>query len=219
MLPFSRTQTRSWTPRGNPTTISSASLVSWRTYSVYTWTRQLGTLTISSSQVGRSGGGAPLELKELCRRQGRSFYFLNGHRMLDSYDPPNKNRKLKNIALTSWDGHAYLFSSARAVCTRHLASSDTLNVPARLANDAQHEMPPITEWKPWNGTAVPGYHYTDDLSADHVQLLLSGRSPKVVLRSAVTADMVALRYVCVKGKDGVTGTCVIRRAPRRPSQH
>ena len=37
-------------------------------------------------------GVAPLELKELCRRQGRSFYFLNGHRMLDSFEPPVKKQ-------------------------------------------------------------------------------------------------------------------------------
>ena len=49
-------------------------------------------------------GVAPLELKELCRRQGRSFYFLNGHRMLDAYEPPAKNHSLKSISLTCWGG-------------------------------------------------------------------------------------------------------------------
>ena len=32
-------------------------------------------------------GVTPLELKELCRRQGRSYYYLNGHRMLHSSEP------------------------------------------------------------------------------------------------------------------------------------
>ena len=35
-------------------------------------------------------GVTPLEVKELCRRQGRSFYFLSGHRLLDNYEPPQK---------------------------------------------------------------------------------------------------------------------------------
>jgi hypothetical protein len=70
-------------------------------------------------------GITPLQLKELCRRQGRSFYYLNGHRMLDNYEPPSKNRALKSVALTSWGGHAYLYNSARSVCGKHLASSDS----------------------------------------------------------------------------------------------
>ena len=67
-------------------------------------------------------GVTPLELKELRRRQGRSYYHLNWHKMLDTFEPPTKSR-LKSVALTSWEGHAYLYSSARAVCTRHLANS------------------------------------------------------------------------------------------------
>ena len=35
----------------------------------------------------RAIGVTPLQLKELCRRQGRSFFLLNGYRMLDNYDP------------------------------------------------------------------------------------------------------------------------------------
>ena len=90
------------------------------------------------------------------------------------------------------------------------------NAPARLANGAHHEMPPIGDWKPWLGHASPGYYHTDDLSAARTQLLLSGRSPKVCLRSANTADTVALRYMCVKRMDGATGACIIRElAPDR----
>ena len=81
------------------------------------------------------------------------------------------------------------------MCTRHVASSAQGTV--RLTNDAHHEMPPIEEWKAWDGIAAPGYHVTHDVGAARTQLLLSGRSPNVVLRSAVTADPVALRYMCV----------------------
>ena len=159
----------------------------------------------------RECGVTPLEIKELCRRQGRAYYFLNGHRMLDTFEPTAKSR-LKSIALTSWDGHAYLYASARAVCTRHLAGSEQ-TVPARLTNEAHYEMPPISAWKLWAGIASPGYFHTDDLSAARSQLLLSGRSPKVILRSAATADPVALRYMCLKAVDGETGVCVIRELP------
>ena len=56
----------------------------------------------------RAIGITPLQLKELCRRQGRSFYYLNGHRMLDHYEPPSKKRALKSLALSSW-GWACIF--------------------------------------------------------------------------------------------------------------
>ena len=97
------------------------------------------------------------------------------------------------------------------MCTRHVTSN--AQGTARLTNDAHHEMPPIEEWKAWDGTAAPGYQFTHDLCAARTQLILSGRSPKVVLRSAVTADPVALRYMCLKACDGTTGVCVIRELP------
>ena len=136
--------------------------------------------------------------------------------MLDSYEPPVKNR-LKSGAMTSWGGHAYLYSSARVVCTKHLANSGS-STPVRLANESHFELPPFSEWKPWRGTPAPGYHYTQDLNAARAELLLSGRSPKVVLRNAAAADMVALRYVCVKARDGASGACVIRELPSDPDR-
>ena len=33
-------------------------------------------------------GVTPLEIKALCERQGRAYYFLSGRRMLGSYDQP-----------------------------------------------------------------------------------------------------------------------------------
>ena len=92
-------------------------------------------------------GVAPLELKELCHRQGRSLYFLNGQRVLDPYEPPVKNRSLKSIALASWGGHAYLYTSAWTVCTKRLANSGH-STPVRLANESHYELPPVSEWKP-----------------------------------------------------------------------
>ena len=108
-------------------------------------------------------GVTPLQLKELCRRQGRSFYYLSGTRMMDTYEPPTKNRSLKSIAITSFEGHAYLYTSARFVCTRHLSNIDP-TTPVRLSSESHYTMPPVSEWKEWDGTPSPGYHYTEDLN-------------------------------------------------------
>ena len=62
-------------------------------------------------------GVTPCEIRELCVRQGRSFFYLSGRRMMESYEPPTKTR-LKSIALTSWEGHAYLFSNSSTVGER-----------------------------------------------------------------------------------------------------
>ena len=88
----------------------------------------------------------------------------------------------------------------------------------RLANESHYELPPVSEWKPWCGTPAPGYHYTQDLSAARAGLLKSGRSPTVVLRNAAAADMVALRYTCIKARDGTSGACVIRELPSHPDR-
>ena len=153
-----------------------------------------------------------MEVKELCRRQRRSVYLLSGHRLLDNYEPPQTNRSLRSVALTCWEGHAYLYTSARAVCAKHLATADSMT-PVRLANEVHHEMPPVAEWKAWAGTPAPGYFHTSSLSIARMQLLVSGRSPKVILRNAAACDMIALRYTCIKSVDGATGVCVIRELP------
>ena len=63
---------------------------------------------------------------------------------------------------------------------------------------------------------VDGYPRTGilpykSLSIARMQLLVSGRSPKVILRNAAACDMIALRYTCIKSvDDGATGVCVIR---------
>ena len=100
------------------------------------------------------------------------------------------------------------------MCTKRLAASLGSSTPVRLANESHYELPPVSDWKEWCGTPAPGYHYTEDLNAARAELLLSGRSPKVILRNAAAVDMVALRYTCVKARDGgVSGACVIRELP------
>ena len=84
----------------------------------------------------------------------------------------------------------YIYNDAKSICARHIASNRG-QTPARLANESHHDLPPICEWKQWDGTASPGYHYAKDLTDVRSQLLLTGRGPRVVLRNAASADMVA----------------------------
>ena len=142
-----------------------------------------------------------MDLKELCRRQGRSFFFLNGHRLLNVHEPPRKDRSLRSVALTSWEIRAYMYTSARAVCAKHLSTADS-TTPIRLANEAHHDMPPIAEWKPWVGVPAPGFFNASCSSIARTQLLVSGRSPKLNLRNAAACDMIALRYTCIKAVYG-----------------
>ena len=113
--------------------------------------------------------------------------------------------------MTSWEGHSYMYTNARTLCQRHVSAGES--VQARMASEAHYELPPVSEWKPWEGVAGVGHFHTEDLNATRAELLLSGRSPKVVLRNAAAADPVALRYMCVRSLDGETGACVIRELP------
>ena len=131
--------------------------------------------------------------------------------MLDVYEPPAKRRALRGVAMTSWEGHSYMYANARAVCQRHVSAGGSAR--ARMASEAHYELPPVSEWKKWEGIPAPGYFHTEDLNATRVDLLLSGRSPKVVLRNTASADPMALRYLCVRSLDGSTGACVIRELP------
>ena len=82
----------------------------------------------------RERGVTALEVRALCERQGRCFYFLSGHRMLDVYEPPAKRRALRGVAMTSWEGHSYMYTNARTVCQRHVSVGES--VQARMAGEA-----------------------------------------------------------------------------------
>ena len=119
---------------------------------------------------------------------------------------------MKGVALTARDWHGYLYTSARVVSQRHLTNTDS-HTPVRLCNESHYEMPAVSEWQAWEGVPSIGYHYTEDLHAARAQLLLSNRSPRVILGTAAACDMVALRYQCLKGVNGISSQCVIREFP------
>ena len=114
------------------------------------------------------------------------------------------NHALKSIRLTSFEGHAHLYTSARVLYQKHTASTTAgVRTPTRMASESDSEVPPIRKRKPWCGTASLGSFYTASLNDARVQLLVTGGSPKVILRSAGIAYMVGLRHLCHKGIDGV----------------
>ena len=97
------------------------------------------------------------------------------------------------MAFATWDGHCYMYKSARVVPDWVVAAPQTQR--AQLASEVVSSLPPVTEWKEWDGDAMPrnpGYFYCFDLRAVRAQLMNRGRNPKVTLRSL--AEWSSVRY-------------------------
>ena len=112
------------------------------------------------------------------------------------------------VAWTVHDGHAWFYRHGRALEKWRPA---TCQANKALKGEHETETPPISEWQVWQNEPAVGYFWTVDLRAARRQLLESGRSPKVSLKSL--CSWAALRYRCVQAVDGCSGWCVIRELP------
>ena len=111
------------------------------------------------------------------------------------------------IAWTVHDDHMFAYRHGRA-----LEKHRTEQVPTTaLRAEHQGEMPPFDEWRPWDGEPSPGYFHCPCLRSARMQLLASGRTPKLSLKSL--GCWAALRYRCTVQVDGQAGWCVIRELP------
>ena len=114
------------------------------------------------------------------------------------------------MAFTTWDGHCYMYKSARVVSDWVVAAPQAQRT--QLASEVVSSLPPVTEWKEWGGMpSKPGYFYCFDLRAVRAQLMNRGRNPKVTLRSL--AEWSSVRYTMVKALDGCSGAVVVRELP------
>ena len=64
------------------------------------------------SESWQSEGVSASNLKQWCVQNGYGFYFAMGYKLLESVEPNGKNR---SIAISSWNGHCYMYKSAKLV--------------------------------------------------------------------------------------------------------
>ena len=112
------------------------------------------------------------DVKRYCQEHQLPFYCIASGRLLDAWQPAEP--KGKAVAFCAFQGHMYLYHSARCVSDWTPGCEATV----KLRGEARGELPPLATWLLWTGTPAPGYFACEDLLAVRRQLLQSGRSPR-----------------------------------------
>ena len=113
------------------------------------------------SELWQQEGVSPESLKQFCISQGHAFYFCNGYRLLDSFEP--KDRTKKAIAFCAYNAHCYMYKSAKVISSWSVAADKECEEQELLQNESKSKLPPVDEWQRFTGTAEPGHFYTFDL--------------------------------------------------------
>ena len=118
---------------------------------------------------------------DFCVADERACYVVRHHRLVSSYVPEDR-RHQRSVAFAVHDGHAYFYSSARAVAQLGV-SPETAYPTERLVTDPhEHEAPDVAEWLPWAcNFDEPGNYYARDMDVVRGQFLRQGLDPRVTL--------------------------------------
>ena len=91
-------------------------------------------------------GLSPNDVKTFCQERKLPYYCL-GRGLMDSWQPEAAGGRA--VAFTTWDGHCYMYKSARVVSDWVVAAPHAQR--AQLASEVVSSLPPVTEWKEWGG--------------------------------------------------------------------
>ncbi len=134
------------------------------------------------TEAWREDGISGKTLKKWCCLRGHPFFFVScdvsGAELLLMHDPPVKRGRA--LAGCSFDGHFYMYRSARCVANWHLKNGTTDKTVVQ--QECRSALPPMAEWKEWDGKIEAGHFFTRDLTFTRRRLLENGVSPKVTLR-------------------------------------
>ena len=151
-------------------------------------------------------GVIPDEILELGKFYGCPVFYWAGGQMQATYQPEQGCKLNRALAFTSWESHAFFYSSAKPIANL------TGKRRATVATDTKKTLPPFEEWHEWRGDFKPGHWTADDLMVVRRQFLESGRNAKVSLRNM--AEYSQLSYRCTKKADGEVGLCTVRERPQ-----
>jgi hypothetical protein len=151
------------------------------------------------------------DLKAYAIAFGHPFWFIANNTLLSLYEP-KADKSGRGLACVAYDGHAFFLKCCSTVTRWKLHDTISLEEKSILQNEIKSKIPPLDEWKKWNGVCSPGYFHTNEsLPKVRQALLFTGRSPKVQVKD--TCGIAALRYQCVQKVDNSTGMCIIRQLP------
>ena len=156
-------------------------------------------------------GLTPNDVRAYCEEHSLSYFCVRGRRLMDIYKPAEAKRAL---AFVTYGGHAYFYKSARCVSEMRLWSEGGKE---KVRTEAKSSTKPVSEWREWAGEVTPGTFHCSDLRKVRVELLRSGRNPKVRLRGL--HDINSLTHECTERNEGAKGACTValsESCPRTP---
>ena len=83
------------------------------------------------------------------------------------------------MACVAFDGHIYMYKSARCLANWHLTTEAGRTNKAVMQRESRGSLPLMSEWKEWLGVVEAGHFWTTDLAFTRRQLMEEGISPKV----------------------------------------
>ena len=121
------------------------------------------------------------DVKKYAVLNGHLFFFIMHGSLIHLYEPKEKTQRA--LACVCYDGHAYFLKSARSVSNWDVREEFAKASKIIMKNGHKTCLPPISEWRQWQGVVGPGYFYTHQcLSLTRKQLLEQGRSCKLSLK-------------------------------------
>jgi hypothetical protein len=137
----------------------------------------------------RQVGVSPEEIIAYCVFHCAPCFYLAGGRIEASYEPPDGCKQNRCVAFTSWETHAFFYSSARPIAAMKGARRQEV-----VATDTKTCLPLYDTWQEWTGQYKPGHFYADDLMKVRREMLESGRNPRIGLRNLAQYSQVT--YQC-----------------------
>ena len=160
----------------------------------------------------REDGITTDELLYFCKDQALPYYCIVRSRLQKAWTPDEP--KGRAIAFCAFGGHCYMYKSAR--CVSEWTLSEGVRDRVILSGEHRSTLKPMKTWECFEMPPRPGTFMCDDLEFVRKQLLDSGRTARVSLRTL--HEIGGLYYKCVEAVDGVKGDCVIRQRPEEADE-
>ncbi|CAE8648738.1 unnamed protein product [Polarella glacialis] len=91
----------------------------------------------------RAEGICAKTLLKCCALRGHTFFFVNSGKLLLMHDPPMKRGRA--LAGVAFDGHLYMYKSARCLANWYLASEVERTDTSVLQRENRSSLPPTAE--------------------------------------------------------------------------
>ena len=132
-------------------------------------------------------------LLEYAKEIGFSCHLLWGAKLIQSYVPENK---IGNISAAIWGKHLYTYKDAHAKASiaNNSVTQLTCQKTETLARPFNGQCSSIFDYERWDGIIKPGFFYTYEDSMENIkmEMIRTGRVPKVQMRNYLQTRSLSL---------------------------